>query len=98
MLAATGALPDALIACVGGGSNSMGAFHAFIPDSTVEIIGVEAGRRGAGPGENAPAPALGRARGLDRTHSLLPPDEDGPVPEARSGEGRGGEKGRDRWG
>src|SRR5205814_141919 len=48
MLAATGALPDALIACVGGGSNSMGAFHAFIPDATVEIIGVEAGGRGPG--------------------------------------------------
>jgi len=48
MLAATGALPDAVIACVGGGSNSNGAFHAFIPDTTVEIIGVEAGGRGAG--------------------------------------------------
>ena len=57
MLAATGALPDALIACVGGGSNSMGAFHAFIADATVEIIGVEAGGRGAGLGDNE----IGRA-------------------------------------
>src|SRR2546430_9809741 len=60
MLAATGALPDALIACVGGGSNSMGAFHAFVPDATVELIGVEAGGGGAGLGGNAPAPALDR--------------------------------------
>ncbi len=47
ILAASGALPDAVIACVGGGSNSIGAFHAFVPDAAVEIIGVEAGGRGA---------------------------------------------------
>src|SRR5256886_7196226 len=64
MLAATGALPDALIACVGGGSNSMGAFHAFIADATVEIIGVEAGGRGAGLGGHAAALPLRRPGGL----------------------------------
>src|SRR4029077_17855807 len=47
ILAATGRLPDALIACVGGGSNSIGAFHAFVPDSGVEIIGWEGGGVGA---------------------------------------------------
>src|SRR5246127_2014423 len=53
ILAASGRLPDALVACVGGGSNSIGAFHAFLPDAAVEIIGVEAGGRGAGLGDNA---------------------------------------------
>src|SRR5204862_95129 len=47
LLASSGALPDAVIACVGGGSNSIGAFHAFVPDATVELIGVEAGGRAA---------------------------------------------------
>src|SRR5256714_13974949 len=80
MLAATGALPDALIACVGGGSNSMGAFHAFIPDATVELIGVEAGGGGAGLGGDAPALPLGRARGLHRADAMLLRNEDGPLP------------------
>src|SRR5256886_15281362 len=62
MLAATGALPDALIACVGGGSNSMGALHAFISDAPGEILGVEAGRGRAGPGGKPPPPALPGAR------------------------------------
>ena len=53
MLERTGGLPDAVIACVGGGSNSIGMFHAFLPDRSVEIIGFEAGGRGAGLGENA---------------------------------------------
>ncbi len=53
MQAANGALPDALVACVGGGSNSIGAFHAFVPDATVEILGIEAGGRGSGLGQNA---------------------------------------------
>ena len=44
------ALPDAVIACVGGGSNAIGLFHAFLGDRSVEIIGVEAGGRGTGAG------------------------------------------------
>src|SRR5450631_2159253 len=48
ILERTGALPDALVACVGGGSNAIGLFHAFLGDRTVEIIGVEAGGRGSG--------------------------------------------------
>src|SRR5499425_2686519 len=60
ILAGAGRLPDALIACVGGGSNSIGAFHAFVADETVEIVGVEAGGRGAGLGENAATVAYGR--------------------------------------
>src|SRR5256714_15315514 len=84
MLAATGALPDALIACVGGGSNSMGAFHAFVPDATVELIGVEAGGRRAGLGENAATPAFWRPGGLHGTYSMLLPNENGQTRETHS--------------
>src|ERR1700733_4235814 len=59
MLEETGALPNAVIACVGGGSNSIGAFHAFVPDASVEIIGIEAGGRGAGLGDNAATLSFG---------------------------------------
>jgi tryptophan synthase beta chain len=48
-----GRLPDTLVACVGGGSNSIGLFHAFLDQKQVAMIGVEAGGRGSGPGENA---------------------------------------------
>src|ERR1700739_1762048 len=67
MLEASGRLPDALIACVGGGSNSIGAFHAFLPDGAVEIIGVEAGGRGAGLGDNAATLAFRRPGVPERT-------------------------------
>ncbi len=52
MLAATGALPDVAVACVGGGSNAIGLFSAFL-DDPVELVGVEAGGRSAAPGEHA---------------------------------------------
>jgi tryptophan synthase beta chain len=48
-----GRLPDTVIACVGGGSNAIGAFYEFIPDATVQLIGVEAGGRGTALGEHA---------------------------------------------
>jgi tryptophan synthase beta chain len=48
-----GRLPDAIVACVGGGSNAIGAFYEFIPDAGVELIGVEAGGRGTALGEHA---------------------------------------------
>ncbi|HYL03946.1 MAG TPA: tryptophan synthase subunit beta [Steroidobacteraceae bacterium] len=83
-LAATGALPDAVIACVGGGSNSIGAFHAFIADTAVEIIGVEAGGRGAALGENAATIAHGRPGVLHGACSLLLQNEDGQVQETHS--------------
>src|SRR2546430_2532944 len=53
ILAATGKLPRALIACVGGGSNAIGLFHPFIADENVRLIGVEAGGRGGSLGEDA---------------------------------------------
>jgi tryptophan synthase beta chain len=84
MLAASGRLPDAVIACVGGGSNSIGAFHAFIPDRAVEIIGVEAGGRGAGLGDNAASVAFGRPGVLHGSYSMLLQNEDGQVQETHS--------------
>jgi len=77
-------LPDALIACVGGGSNSIGAFHAFVPDEAVEIIGIEAGGRGAGLGENAATVAYGRPGVLHGTYSLLLQNADGQIQETHS--------------
>jgi tryptophan synthase beta chain len=84
ILAATGALPDALVACVGGGSNSIGAFHAFVPDAQVEIIGVEPGGRGSRLGENAASVAFGRPGVLHGTYSLLLQNEDGQIQETHS--------------
>jgi tryptophan synthase beta chain len=84
ILAATSALPDVLIACVGGGSNSIGAFHAFVPDRSVEIIGVEAGGRGAGLGDNAATLAHGRPGVLHGAFSMLLQNEDGQIQETHS--------------
>jgi len=83
-LAATGRLPDAVIACVGGGSNAIGAFHAFLADETVEIIGIEAGGRGAGLGDNAATVVFGRPGVLHGTYSLLLQTEDGQIRETHS--------------
>ncbi len=79
-----GALPDAVIACVGGGSNSIGAFHAFVPDATVELIGIEAGGRGAGLGENSATISFGRPGVLHGTYSMLLQDENGQIQETHS--------------
>jgi tryptophan synthase beta chain len=84
LLAATGNLPDAVMACVGGGSNSIGAFHAFLGDRSVEIIGVEAGGRGAGLGENAATIAFGRPGVLHGAYSMLLQDSDGQIQETHS--------------
>jgi tryptophan synthase beta chain len=53
MLEREGRLPDTIVACVGGGSNAMGIFHAFLDDAKVKLVGVEAGGRGSGMGEHA---------------------------------------------
>jgi tryptophan synthase beta chain len=84
VLEATGALPDALVACVGGGSNSIGLFHPFIADGSVEIIGIEAGGQGAGLGQNSATLALGRPGVLHGTYSMLLQDADGQVQETHS--------------
>ena len=84
MLAEAGGLPDALIACVGGGSNAIGIFHPFIGDASVEIIGVEAGGRGSGLGENAATLAHGRPGVLHGCYTMLLQDADGQVQETHS--------------
>ena len=63
VLAATGRLPDAVIACVGGGSNAIGLFHAFIPDNEVALIGCEAGGDGLDTGRHA-ATLTGGSQGV----------------------------------
>jgi len=79
-----GRLPDAVIACVGGGSNAIGLFHPFVADRDVAIIGVEAGGRGAGLGENAAPLSYGRPGVLHGSYSMLLQDADGQVQETDS--------------
>ena len=84
MLKEAGALPDALMACVGGGSNSIGLFHAFVPDRGVQIIGIEAGGRGGELGANAATLTYGSPGVLHGTYSLLLQDADGQIQETHS--------------
>jgi tryptophan synthase beta chain len=84
ILARRGRLPDAAIACVGGGSNAIGLFHGFLADSAVALIGVEAGGRGNGPGQHGATLAHGRAGVLHGSHSLLLQDAHGQVGETHS--------------
>ncbi len=82
MLEREGRLPDAIVACVGGGSNAIGAFYEFIPDENVRLIGVEAGGRGTGLGEHAARfqTAGGGLPGvLQGTYSYVLQDEHGQV-------------------
>lgn len=81
---AAGRLPDAVIACVGGGSNAIGMFHAFVPDRGVEIIGIEAGGRGAMLGGNAATLSFGRPGVLHGSYSMLLQDADGQIQETHS--------------
>ncbi|HET7698918.1 MAG TPA: tryptophan synthase subunit beta [Vicinamibacterales bacterium] len=74
-----GRLPDAIVACVGGGSNAMGIFDAFIPDPGVRLVGVEAGGRGIAPGQHAARFAGGAAGVLQGTRSFVLQDADGNV-------------------
>lgn len=79
ILAAEGKLPDAVYACVGGGSNAIGIFHAFIPDTSVALVGVEAGGRGRTLGEHAARFSGGIPGVLHGTYSYLLQDADGQV-------------------
>ena len=80
----TGGLPDAVFACVGGGSNSIGMFHPFIADRGVKLIGVEAGGTGAGLGMNAATLSYGRPGVLHGFYSMLLQDADGQFQETTS--------------
>jgi tryptophan synthase beta chain len=79
ILKAEGRLPDAIIACVGGGSNAIGIFHPFIEDTGVKLIGVEAGGRGTELGQHAARFAGGTPGVLQGTRSYLLQDDDGQI-------------------
>ena len=79
-----GKLPDVVMACVGGGSNSIGMFANFIEDEGVRLIGVEAAGMGIESGKHAAAMALGRPGTLHGMKSFLLQDEDGNVQLAHS--------------
>jgi tryptophan synthase beta chain len=76
--------PDALIACVGGGSNAMGLFYPFVDDADVELIGVEAAGSGIATGKHAAALGAGSVGVLHGSKSFLLQDADGQVLEAHS--------------
>ncbi len=83
-LAQFGTLPEAIVACVGGGSNAMGMFDAFIDDKKTRLIGVEAGGRGITPGGHAARFAGGSAGVLQGTRSFVLQDADGNVERTHS--------------
>jgi len=84
MLALAGALPDVAVACVGGGSNAIGLFHPFIDDADVALVGVEAGGRGPGLGDNAASLTFGTPGVLQGSYTLILQDEFGQVRETHS--------------
>jgi tryptophan synthase beta chain len=79
-----GRLPDAVIACVGGGSNSAGMFYPFLDDASVELIGVEAGGRGQAQGDHAATLGQGRPGVLHGTFSYVLQDDDGQTAPVHS--------------
>ncbi|MHC5034451.1 MAG: tryptophan synthase subunit beta [Planctomycetota bacterium] len=79
-----GGLPDLVVACVGGGSNSIGMFHPFLADRDVELLGVEAGGKGSGLGDNAATLAFGRPGVLQGSYTMLLQDEHGQIKETHS--------------
>jgi tryptophan synthase beta chain len=79
-----GRLPDRVVACVGGGSNAIGSFAAFVQDQDVELIGVEAGGRGQGLGENAATLETGRPGILHGAHSYVLQDAEGQIAATHS--------------
>ncbi|MGN0339839.1 MAG: tryptophan synthase subunit beta [Lachnospira sp.] len=79
-----GKLPDAVVACVGGGSNSIGMFADFIDDKDVDLIGVEAGGLGISTGKHASAMAMGQVGVLHGMKSYLLQDENGNIQLAHS--------------
>ncbi|MDP9054267.1 MAG: tryptophan synthase subunit beta [Acidobacteriota bacterium] len=84
ILEAEGALPDAVIACVGGGSNAIGIFHPFVEDENVQLIGVEAGGRGQTLGQHAARFSGGLPGVLHGSRSYILQDEHGQVAATHS--------------
>ncbi len=79
-----GRLPDALVACVGGGSNAMGLFHEFIKDEQIKIYGVEAGGLGVESGKHAARMSSGKAGVLQGARTYLMSDDHGQIIESHS--------------
>jgi len=84
ILAQAGRLPDYLVACVGGGSNSIGLFYDFLADPGVKMLGVEAGGRGANLGEHAARFAGGRPGVLHGTYTYVLQTGDGLISTTHS--------------
>jgi tryptophan synthase beta chain len=82
--AAFGRLPDAITACIGGGSNAIGIFHPFIGDKEVRLVGVEAGGHGLSSGQHGASLTLGTEGVLHGTRSLVLQDANGQIQEAHS--------------
>ena len=79
-----GRQPDAVIACVGGGSNAIGIFHAYIPDKSVRLIGVEAGGEGVASGKHAASLTAGKPGVLHGNRTYLLQDANGQIMETHS--------------
>lgn len=79
-----GRLPDACVACIGGGSNAMGLFHAFVPDESVRLIGVEAAGKGIDTGLHAASLKGGEPGVLHGNRTYLLQDDDGQIIDAHS--------------
>ena len=80
----TGRLPDAVLACVGGGSNAIGIFHAFIPDTSVRLIGLEAGGDGVETGRHASSISGGSVGVLHGNRTYVLQDANGQTVESHS--------------
>ena len=79
-----GKLPDALVACVGGGSNAIGLFHPFLDDETVKMYGVEAGGYGLDTGKHAAPLSAGKPGVLHGNRTYLMTDENGQISQTHS--------------
>ncbi len=84
MLEVAGRQPDAVLACVGGGSNAIGIFHAYIPDEAVRLIGVEAAGYGLETGKHSATLCAGRAGVLHGNRTYLLQDDNGQIIETHS--------------
>ena len=84
MIGAEGRLPDAIVACIGGGSNAMGLFHPFLDDETVDIYGVEAAGKGIPSGLHAASLTGGTPGVLHGNRTYLLQDDDGQIIDAHS--------------
>ena len=84
MLSIEGSLPDALVACVGGGSNSIGLFHPFIKDKSVKMFGAEAGGKGVATGEHSASIVAGTDGVLHGSRTLILQTSDGQIDDTYS--------------